>query len=140
MKLVIAAALFSFISFAQDTYHAQVEKKCQEESCLVANGNEIGFYSFYAIDGREFKKLNSGANFTDVFYKGSKNCYRGNPQTVVAIMQALSGNNERDYYQGGHALVEKLTTSISDGAIEVVAQIDSDYGGYVLRFSTPACR
>lgn len=141
MKLVVVLLFLSITSFAQDGYH-QIEKPtCQSETCLVFDGEiEIGFVTYEDIDGFTVKELNSDSTLTDTIYEDSKVCFRGKHRELFEILHALAGNNAREYYNGGHQVVEGLGLGIiSKDEYLVQIKVRSDYGDYEISKPIKRC-
>ena len=137
--MLALSMLFSFFSFSQDGYHVLEEPKCQEKSCLLVDEVEIGFYSFSDLEGNRVEKMNSNSAFTDLFRPGAPACYKGDPKRIKQILQALAGNNEREYLDGGHAVLRRLEVSLSGTVLKVFGDVRSDYNDYTLRFQLKPC-
>tara|TARA_Y100000385_G_C12910895_1_gene558324 strand:+ start:193 stop:645 length:453 start_codon:yes stop_codon:yes gene_type:complete len=137
MKLLsLLVLLFSFSSFAQDItwtgadYGVFEEEfpKCSQEACIDLDGSEYGFYEFQDIDGYSSMQLNTESSLMDMNL--DRACFRGEAKEVLEIIEALAGNTNTYYSQGGHVSVVGInakTLTKSKIVIDITFITDYDY-------------
>ncbi len=120
------ALLFGVLtSFAQDGYHAELTPtSCPSESCLYVGSNAYGLISYETQEGGRVSELNTRSNLTDIF-PAALTCTVGGE--VCSVIEALAGNNERDYMMGGHTRVRHLKCEQTAERLTLTYSEISDY-------------
>ncbi len=59
---------------------------------------------------------------------------------MADILIGLKGNDERNFSNGGHQMVELLTIRLGKNELGYNAQVYSDYGSYTLEGVVPRCK
>lgn len=142
MKLIFSLLLFAGLSQAQvysDGYHSEPMPSCDAEACLISGDIEMGLNAYYDDHGFFHQRLNTSSALSDVLHEGNQVCFRGGADKVVKIIEGLAGNDERNYYDGGHQLIENLVLYPSSDSISYDISVFSDYGPYKLSGVVPKC-
>lgn len=150
MKLLgLLVLLFSFSSFAQDisligSDYGVIEEQlptCSREACIVLDGSEYGFYEFQDIDGYSYMQLNTKSSLMDMNLERA--CFRGESKEVLEIIEALAGNTNSQYSQGGHISVVGIharTLTDSKIVIDITFITDYDYRSQSLSQTILSCQ
>lgn len=142
MKLLISLLFGAGLGLAQtyqDNYHNDPKPVCESEDCLISGDIEMGLVHSYDGHGFAYEKLNTSSALSDVLYEGNTVCFRGSARKVVKILEALAGNDERNYYDGGHQLIEDLMLTPKNLSIGYDIKVHSDYGPYTLKGEIKKC-
>jgi hypothetical protein len=129
LLLISALMLSTSVVFAQDDGYHQYEKQtCNAETCLFVGDSEIGYTEYSDLDGNQVKSLNTDSSILDMDLSINNACFTGDNKEVEEILEALAGNTNSYYSQGGHSLVDSVAFAQSSASI-VVAKIFylSDY-------------
>ena len=129
MKLIsLLVFLFSTTVFAKGNYDDfdDYTTKCSREACIELEGSGHGFYEFIDQDGYSFLKLNTKSSLMDMYLE--KGCFRGDKFEVLEIIEALAGNTNQDYAQGGHiSVVGIVARTLTSEQIIVKISFITDY-------------
>ena len=109
--------------FAQDDGYYQYEKQtCNSDTCLFVGDAEIGYTEYSDLEGNQVKSLNTDSSILDMDLSINNACFTGDNKKVEGILEALAGNTNAYYGQGGHAIVDSIAFAQSSSAI-LVAKI-----------------
>lgn len=124
-----AFALLIFLLTLNSNAYDDVEyelQKCSRSACIIGDpdSSEIGFYEFTDREGNVSLRLNTESSLLDIPF--NEYCYRGPKAEVQSIIEALAGNTNGYYPQGGHFYINKLTFKNTQ-SIQFDVAYDSDY-------------
>lgn len=134
--LTLLVLLFSFSGFAQEVTwigpdYGIIEEelpKCSREACIDLDGSEYGLYEAQDIDGFSYMNLNTESSLMDMNL--DRACFRGNEKEVLEIIEALAGNTNSHYSQGGHVSVVGINAKTLTGSrivIDITYITDYDF-------------
>lgn len=115
----------TYTTFAQNNYHKEVKKSCSQEACIKTQFNEYELVKNIDQDGGTYESINSNSSILDINF--NKSCFTGPDHEVSKIIEALAGNTDADYYNGGHAYIKNIKISTSIKSIHADIEYGSDY-------------
>lgn len=109
--------------------------KCSREACLEIDGSEYGFYEELDRDGNSFLRLNTESSLMDMSL--DRACFKGDKLEVLEIVEALAGNTNEYYAQGGHIEVVGIFGKLlTDSKITIETTFITDYDQAPLKISS----
>lgn len=144
MKIKLLAMLvlaISFNTFGQvgDGYHEEPKITCMTGECLhVGKNHPIEMITKTDIDGYEYRELNTDSSILDVIGPNVLEyaCFSGKKmKNLQEIIDALVGNTNRYYTQGGHSMIESHHGYTTYDGYKVVLKVRSDYRPYEYVYS-----
>ncbi len=134
-KLILLIGIFTFstLVLATDGYHTTEAPTCSTGECLYVNGEPIEMLRGMDLEGFEVTEISTNASILDTLSKDSPSCFTGDVENLKNILNALIGNTNSNYYNGGHALIVKSSQEELDSSLNISFDIRSDYSPYNYR-------
>lgn len=128
MKLLILLAfVFVIHSYAQDGYHSFAKPTCNDSyiSCLVIDGEEeVQLIEIRDVVGDLIGETLNRDYALSSLSADQKVCFKNNSEKMCDILEAMAGVDERDYYQGGHILIEDFSCDVKTGKVTFTEVIE----------------
>jgi hypothetical protein len=127
--LPIIFLLVSFNTFAQYNDGDDSIGCKTDEHCLV--NDQVGFIiKIIPIENRRGEivgeKLSSHSALSDTVYPGASLCFKGEAQQVCKILEMMVGQEEANYYGGGHSLITKFSCDENEGRLMLQFTVKHD--------------
>lgn len=140
--------LISMSTFAQigDGYHVEDSRECQSGQCLLVDGlDPIEMIKRVDVEGHTYEEINTDSSILDVLIPNStsKACFSSaNSLNLIKVINALIGNTNRDYTQGGHSYIADTQLSAAELGLVIKLRVISDYDEQpsILSFEVGVCR
>lgn len=124
--LILLTFVFIVHSYAQDGYHVENKPSCNDSNstCLIIDGEEVQLIEIQDRTGMTIGETLNRKSALSSLSADQNICFKNNNEKVCDILSAMAGVDERDYYQGGHILIEDFSCNKESGKVTFTEVIE----------------